>query len=117
LGSEIEIETIYIKSLDEFLKHTGNTNKIHIVIGENCVECESFLYSIADCLIPSDKDLIDILYLSSDLDEELGEYIVDTLNVYIPFFISNQKIFFKMDVLELKDLFCREIEKKRLIKK
>ena len=86
------------------------------MIGENCVECESFLYAIADCLYPEDKDLIDILYLSNDLDEELGEYIVDTLNVYIPFFVSDKKIFFRMDILELKDLFCSEIEKKRLIK-
>jgi hypothetical protein len=111
--NEIEIKLHVIKDLDTFLKTIDDDKKIFIVIGENCAECDSFLYSIADCVDKYDAEYIEIIYLSNDLDEELGEYIVSKLNVYIPFFISNKKIFFDMDILKLRDMFCEEKYKKK----
>jgi len=113
--SEIEIKLHVIKDLETFLKTINDDKKIYIVVGENCSECDSFLYSIADCVDKDDAEYIEIIYLSNDLDEELGEYIVSKLNVYIPFFINNKKIFFDMDILKLRDMFCEEKEKKKNI--
>jgi hypothetical protein len=110
--NEIEIKLHVIKDLDTFLKTINDDKKIFIVIGENCAECDSFLYSIADCVEKDDAEIIEIIYLSADLDEELGEYIVSKLNVYIPFFIIDQKIFFDMDILKLRDI-CEEKDKKK----